>query len=578
MTMTLSKKILIILAVLLVALFCSNISANAISREVAYLQTDRTTYIAGESIFYKLYVLDADTRKRSEISKVGYVLLRTTGSGSSLKVRVRIDSGMACGSILLPDTLASGAYQLVAFTSGMRNSQEQGFYYQDITIANRFDKELKFKLVNSIAPDSNFLKPSNKETVIKTDKKVYGLREKVVVSLENLVSKANTSVSVYEIPVLSPRVKTIVETMNNTLPTVPDNAQKLFYHSPENKAKILNGRVIDVVTNKVVNEAVVLLSCNDTVPNLQYAVTNADGKFQLLLSDYYDGKELFLTIKDVPAGQQLKIETEDEFAQNQPWNSSLISGSSDFKDYIVKSQNIVYINKSYQLNNDLVDKSVGDINSICPQFYHSTGTTILPSDFVSLDDFPEIVVEILPQVLITRDKGKPRIKVYNTLIKMFNRNSPAIFLDGVFVDDVNKILVLGSEQIKKIDVFEVERAFGDLVFSGVISIVTKSNEILNTKPALHSLRLKNDRVNTGGSLVTINPDQILSKDLPIFKQLLYWNPNLELKGKNTTNFEFYTSDNAANYMIQIEGISEDGSPISSSSGIQVINQPNVTNK
>jgi len=578
MTMTLSKKILIILAVLLVALFCSNISANAISREVAYLQTDRTTYIAGESIFYKLYVLDADTRKRSEISKVGYVLLRTTGSGSSLKVRVRIDSGMACGSILLPDTLASGAYQLVAFTSGMRNSQEQGFYYQDITIANRFDKELKFKLVNSIAPDSNFLKPSNKETVIKTDKKVYGLREKVVVSLENLVSKANTSVSVYEIPVLSPRVKTIVETMNNTLPTVPDNAHKLFYHSLENKTKILNGRVIDVVTNKVVNEAVVLLSCNDTVPNLQYAVTNADGKFQLLLSDYYDGKELFLTIKDVPAGQQLKIETEDEFAQNQPWNSSLISGSSDFKDYIVKSQNIVYINKSYQLNNDLVDKSVGDINSICPQFYHSTGTTILPSDFVSLDDFPEIVVEILPQVLITRDKGKPRIKVYNTLIKMFNRNSPAIFLDGVFVDDVNKILVLGSEQIKKIDVFEVERAFGDLVFSGVISIVTKSNEILNTKPALHSLRLKNDRVNTGGSLVTINPDQILSKDLPIFKQLLYWNPNLELKGKNTTNFEFYTSDNAANYMIQIEGISEDGSPISSSSGIQVINQPNVTNK
>jgi len=578
MTMTLSKKILIIPAVLLVALFCSNISANAISREVAYLQTDRTTYIAGESIFYKLYVLDADTRKRSEISKVGYVLLRTTGSGSSLKVRVRIDSGMACGSILLPDTLASGAYQLVAFTSGMRNSQEQGFYYQDITIANRFDKELKFKLVNSIAPDSNFLKPSNKETVIKTDKKVYGLREKVVVSLENLVSKANTSVSVYEIPVLSPRVKTIVETMNNTLPTVPDNAHKLFYHSLENKTKILNGRVIDVVTNKVVNEAVVLLSCNDTVPNLQYAVTNADGKFQLLLSDYYDGKELFLTIKDVPAGQQLKIETEDEFAQNQPWNSSLISGSSDFKDYIVKSQNIVYINKSYQLNNDLVDKSVGDINSICPQFYHSTGTTILPSDFVSLDDFPEIVVEILPQVLITRDKGKPRIKVYNTLIKMFNRNSPAIFLDGVFVDDVNKILVLGSEQIKKIDVFEVERAFGDLVFSGVISIVTKSNEILNTKPALHSLRLKNDRVNTGGSLVTINPDQILSKDLPIFKQLLYWNPNLELKGKNTTNFEFYTSDNAANYMIQIEGISEDGSPISSSSGIQVINQPNVTNK
>jgi len=575
--MTLSKKILFLLAVQLVALATCNIRAASTGHEVAYLQTDRTTYIAGESIYYKLYVLDADTRKRSEISKVGYVLLRASGSGPSLKVRVRIDSGIACGSIMLPDTLASGAYQLVAFTSAMRNSGDQNFFYQDVVIANRYDKELKFKLVNSIEPDSNLLKHCSNETDIKTDKKVYGLREKVVVSLENRASEANVVVSVYEVPPMSASTKTIVETMN-TLPTVPDNAQKLIYHTPENKAKILNGRVIDIVTNKVVNEAVVLMSCNDTVPNLQYTVTNSDGKFQLLLNEYYEGKELFLTIRDVPVGQQWKIETVDEFAQNQPWNSSLISGSNDFKDYIVKSQNIVYINKSYQLNNDLVDKSVRVVNPICPRFYHSTGTTILPSDFVSLDDFPEIVVELLPQVLITRDKGKPRIKVYNTLIKMFNRNSPAIFLDGVFVDDVNKILVLGSEQIKKIDVFEVERAFGDLVFSGVISIVTKSNEILNTKPALHSLRLKNDRVNTGGSLVTISPDQILNKDLPIFKQLLYWNPNLELKGKNTANIEFYTSDNAANYMIQIDGISEDGSLISSSSAIQVINQSNVTNK
>jgi len=575
--MILSKKILFLFAAQLVALATCNIRAANVGHEVAYMQTDRTTYIAGESIYYKLYVLDSETKKCSDISKVGYVLLQGAGSGSTLKVRVRIESGMASGSILLPDTLASGAYQLVAFTSAMRNSGDRNFFYQDIVIANRYDKELKFKIVNSIAPDSNFMKTRSIESAIKTDKKVYGLREKVVVNLENMASQANVAVSVYEVPPLSPSVKTIVETMN-ALSVTPENTQKLIYHSPENKAKLLNGRVLDVVTNKVVSDAVVLLSCNDTVPNLQYAATNSNGKFQLLLNDYYEGKELFLTIRDVPVGQQWKIETEDEFAQNQAWNPILITSSGDFKDYIVKSQNVVYINKSYQLNNDPADKPKLILNPICPLFYHNTGTTILPSDFVSLDDFPEIVVEILPQVVISREKGKPRIKVYNTLTKIFNKNSPAIFLDGVFVDDIDKILGLGSEQIEKIEVFEVERAFGDLAFSGVLSIVTKSNEILNTKPALQSLRLKNDRVNTGGRLVTVSPDQIQNKDLPIFKQLLYWNPSLELKGKDSTNVEFYTSDNAANYMIKIEGISVDGSPISSSTGIQVINQPNVTAK
>jgi len=575
--MILSKKILIILAVQLVTLFCSNIIAKTVSREVAYLQTDRTNYIAGESIFYKLYVLDAETRKRSETSKVGYILVRSANSQSSLKIRVRIDSGMASGNILLPDTLTSGVYQLVAFTSTMRNFAEQGFFYQEIVIANRFDKELKFKLVNSTPADSNITKFRSIEPVIKTDKKVYGLREKVIISVENTTSKSNVAVSVYEEPQDKSSAKTIVETMN-AISVAPENSRVMMYHSPENKGKILRGKVIDVATKKYVSESVVLLSCNDTVPNLQYAVTTADGGFQMLLSDYYDGKELFLTIKDVPANQQLKILTEDEFAQNQSWNPSLISGDIDFKEFIVKSQNIVYINKSYQLTNEVVVKPLSVTNPVCPMFYHSTGTTILPSDFVSLDDFPEIVIEILPQVLITRDKGKPRIKVYNALIKMFNDNSPAIFLDGVFVDDINKILGLGSEQIKKIEVFEVEREFGDLPFSGVIAIQTKSNEIMNTVPALHSLRFKNDHVNTGGGLVAVLPSQIQNKDLPIFKQLLYWNPNLELNENNSTNVEFYTSDYAANYIIKMEGVSDDGTPVSSSSGIKVNNQPNVTDK
>ena len=577
MTIIFSRKILSTLALQLIMLFCCTISAKTSCREIAYLHTDRTNYIAGESIYYKLYVLDADTRKCSEISKVGYVLLRAANSRSFLKIRVKIDSGMASGSILLPDTLTSGVYQLVAFTSAMRNFNEQGFYYQEIVIANRFDKELKFKFVNPNSTDSNLTKLHNILPAIKTDKTVYGLREKVIVSLENTASKANVAVSVYEEPPVLSNAKTIAGTMK-VAPVAPDNKQVLIYHSPENKGKILKGRVIDVVTKKYINEKVVLLSCNDTVPNLQYAVTNSDGRFQMLLSNYYDGKELFLTIKDVPANQQLKIETEDEFAQNQPWKPSLISSSVDFRDFIVKSQDLVYINKSYQLNNDTVDKPLLVSKPICPRFYHCVGTIILPSDFVSLDDFPEIVVEILPQVKITRDKGKPSIKVYNSLIKMFNENSPAIFLDGVFVDDVKKIIELGSEQIKKIEVLEVEREFGDLAFSGVISIITKSNEIMNTMPAPHSLRLRNDIINAGGKLVAINSNQIQNKNLPIFKQLLYWNPNLELNGNNITNIEFFTSDYAAKYIIKIEGVSDDGTPLSSSSSIQVSNQTNVTDK
>jgi hypothetical protein len=53
---------------------------------------------------------------------------------------------------------------------------------------------------------------------------------------------------------------------------------------------------------------------------------------------------------------------------------------------------------------------------------------------------------------------------------------------------------------------------------------------------------------------------------------------MELNGTDSTDFEFYTSDNLAKYSIKIEGISEDGTPISTGTSIQVTNQINITDK
>ena len=574
--MILLKRTFIILVLQLVALTCCNINAEVTASETVYLQTDRTAYIAGESVFYKLYVLNAITKKRSEISKVAYILLRAANSNPFLKIRVKIDLGTATGSFVLPDTLTSRVYQIVAFTRAMKNFGEQGFFHKEIVISNRFDKDLDFKLMNSNSMDSNKNKLPNIGCEIKTNKTVYGLREKIIVSLGKTNSKANVSVSVFEDPKILSTDKSIVKTLNGLLVAQPDK-HAINKYLPENNGKILRGRVIDAITQKNISAATVLLSCIDSIPNLQYASTNSNGLFQILLSDYYNGKELFLTIKDMPPNQQWKIEIEDEFALSEKWRPSLIFDNVNSNGFIVKSQNIVYINKSYQLNNNLIDKPISETKSICPQLYHCSVSTVLLSDFVPLNDFPEIAVELLPLVRLYKENGeyKAHLIIGSSVV---SNNNPAIFLDGVYVDDINKIIGLGSEQIKKIDLLNTERVFGDLVFRGVISIISKSNEILNTTPASYSLRLKNDMINTGGNFVAVNPNSIQNKNIPFYKQLLYWNPDLELNGKDSTNFEFYTSDNTAKFIIKVEGISEDGTPISARSSIQVNNQINVTDK
>ena len=557
----------LILSGLLLVVLTGIIHAQTINREVAYLQTDRSTYISGEKIYYKLYLLDPATKKRSDISRVGYILLRSAGSNPSLKIRVKIDAGMSNGSILLPDTLSSGAYQLVAYSGVMKNVGEQCFFHKQIIIANRFDKELDFKIPKSTSTDSSLTESNLNGLTIKTDKNVYHIREKVLVSLGKMHSKANVSISVFEEPEISSPYKSITETLQGFTIIKPDKQVSTSY-TPENTGKILRGRVIDSSTGKYVKSATVLLSCMDTISNLQYALTDSAGLFQLLLNDYYEGKELFLTIKDLPENQHWKIQIEDEFAQPEKWNPVLNSDVSKFKEFIEKSQNIVYINKCYRLMNDTTVKTNKGLNIICPQVYNCPAISVYPSEFVPLNDFQEIAVEILPFVSVNKEKGIYHVHVTSTLTENLKYNA-AVFLDGVYVDDMNKIAPLGSEQIKKIDFIDTERAFGDLVFQGIVSITSKLNEIKNTIPSTQSLRIKNDKVNKTESYEPNLLTYIQNRNIPLYNQLLYWNPELEINGTDNTEVEFYTSDNTANYIIKVEGISEDGIPISLSSRFQV---------
>ena len=577
--MVLLKRLVFLLVFQLVAFANCAIQAQTAGMELAYLQTDRTVYVAGESVFYKFYLIDSSIKKFSESSKVGYVILRAANLNASLKIRVKIESGKASGRIILPDTLSSGVYQIVAYTASMKNFGEQQFYHKEIVITNRFDKDLNFKLISSNSIKNPVAKLPVIEPVILTDRSVYGVREKVSVRLEKLNSKGSIAVSVFEDPKILSTNKSIVETLNGLVAASPDK-KVLTGYTTENSGKILRGTVVDVTTNKNVSNATVLVSCIDTIPNLQYAITNSSGMFQMLLNNYYNGKELFLTIKDVPTNKHWKIKIEDEFAQPDKWNPSVISEKVEDKEYLLKSQNIVYINKSYPMKTDSIERPVSNAKFICPELYHCPVRTVYPSLFVPLDSLPEIAIELLPLVSINKYNGKYRAHIMNpTTSLVYNYNKePAIFLDGVFVDDINNIISLGSEQIKKIDIVYTERIFGDLIFQGVISIISNSNEISRTIPAEQSQRLKNDTINTGKKFGIIDPVAIQNKNFPFFKQLLYWNPDIKINDTGTADLEFFTSDNTSDFIIRVEGISNDGTPYNASTGIQVNNQINTPKK
>jgi len=563
--MNVFKQIVLISLALMLSL---EIGAQSTIIERVKLHTDRTLYVAGETVFYKLHLIDKLTNKVANVNKVGYLLLRDSNSLPTIRFKVKINRGVAIGSINLPDTLKSGSYQFVSFTSNMKNEGESCFEYKNIAIINSFDKKYEFAIPKFEEIDTTL--KSNSGITIRVDKKKFRIREKIALNISSEI-KASASVSVYEIPQATYCVAPTTKTLHHCTISEKNKSINTSYLS-ETKGKILRGYVIDSTTQIQIKNAIVLLSCIDTIPNLQYAVTDSSGLFQLQLTDYYNSKKLFLTIKDASEYTQWKIVIEDEFSLLNKWSHGLIENANIQKYFLQKCQNIAYINKIYSPKiADNQHNNLYNENSTCPVFYNCNASVTIPGEYEALSDFFEIAVELLPGLRVVKQNKKYQIQLFNSSIRQFETLNPAIFLDGVFVDNLNKILVLGSEQIMKIEILSEKRAFGDLIFGGMVSITTKTPEIVNNKIASHSLKIHNDNYNFGNAFKAIIPNSKTDKNVPFVKQLLYWNPNVTLSENCDTVLDFYSSDNVGTYIIRVAGIENDGSVIDKSISIEVIN-------
>lgn len=536
--------------------------ANGVS-ELSYLHTDRDVYITGETIYFKFYLINSETLKLSELSKVGYIVLRSEKSETVIKLRVNLDKGTGMGSFELSDTLYSGIYQITAFTRFMRNRGEQSFFRKNITVINRHDKLYEFKSLTYNKSNVSDTVTENSNIKIKIEKETYNKRQKVTVSFSNLIANANVSVSVAEnSPVPIPYIS-----LDKTLKAFKSDENEFKskrYFSPEFKGKTLSGIVTDINTDTVVSNAVVLLSCIDSVANLQYAVTNRKGIFLFLLTDYYSDRELFVTILKNSETPNCTIKVFDDFKIDSAANFNLSSLNWQFDDYFFNAQNLVFINKTYNTDARTKIQESKNVDFLSPKFHHTKVKTIIPAEFEPLNDFLEIAVELLPHVKIFKDKTGYNALVYNSFLNRYYVRPPAIFLDGVFVDNIEKIIGLGTDKISKIEIIDEERAFGDLIFGGLISIFSKTNAMEKSKTESYSIRIFNESDHKGFMSTAINSSFITSKHIPLFKPLLYWNADLNLYKNKENVISFYTSDLTGSFTIRVEGVSENGSTVSSS--------------
>ena len=116
-----------------------NKTSGPFNAETVLLSTDRSVYLAGETIYLSATVLESDNFTVSGLSRV--VRIELMGSEGKTGVREILYSanGRMAGTIKLPENLATGWYRLRAYTSWMRNYGPSFFSYKDLRLINPAD-------------------------------------------------------------------------------------------------------------------------------------------------------------------------------------------------------------------------------------------------------------------------------------------------------------------------------------------------------------------------------------------------------------------------------------------------------
>lgn len=114
-----------------------NTSAEKLGIEKLYLQTDKPTYNAGDTLWFKAYLLDATTLNSSIKSGLLYVELASDSNRLVKRIMLPAYRGLTLGHIVLnADDMPQGGYTLKAYTNWMRNFGEETIYQKHFYVAN----------------------------------------------------------------------------------------------------------------------------------------------------------------------------------------------------------------------------------------------------------------------------------------------------------------------------------------------------------------------------------------------------------------------------------------------------------
>lgn len=507
--------------------------------ETMRVYTDKECYLAGEDLWIKVCVTDS-LSAASVPSKVAYVEIGDTKQVYA-QGKIDLQDGNGWGRIRLPQTMHTGAYQLVAYTRYMRNRPASCFPKKYIALLNTIQttEEDDMELINDSLSTVSATQSSSSMRLL-TDKPMYGNRSKVTLALPDLPAGAR------ELTLSVVRKDCILSGFASSAEDIEDVSHApLQRYIAECEGHIVMGRLAE----KSANPVNVRLSCVGKDIRVFDGRPQSDDIYAFYTTEITDIQDIVVT------------------TSSQKEGSYRLEFISPFAGVLPKS--LPKLRLSF--NEDaLIERSFGaQLRPILPvDSVHRQGILeqlhgFVPVSTYNLDEYVrfktvrEALIEFILGIRVSKVGGKTSIRILQPDLKQFSTQRAMVLLDGVPIDNHENILDYDARLIHYVHRYAGKYTFGGELYDGIISFITHKGTLpdmrLDDNSQLFSYEFPQKQ--PAFTAPEYQSQEQVNSRIPDLRHTLYWKPDVN---PSTNTVTFYTSDMNGTYTVTLQGITADG--------------------
>ena len=338
---------------------------------------------------------------------------------------------------------------------------------------------------------------------------------------------------------------------------------------PEPNGPVVQARLTRAGTTTPRPGVMTYLSSPSRIIRLTNAVSNEDGLVQFEMN-HFDGPQDLVVQTDPQQDSTCQIQMLDPFSTRF---RSAVPGRAygltprfqpDYEKRHLQAQvQNLYFGKYRNLyTRERVDSTA---------FYGKPDETYLLDKYTRFKVLEEVLREYVPGVVVRIRKDGFHFLVADKVNMTLLAENPMVLLDGVPVFNTNKMMAMPAIKIRKLEVIDSRYFQGLAVYNGVVSFSTYKGDLegFQLDPRVLVERYEGVQRQREFYAPRYDTPAAAQSRLPDLRNLLYWNPNLNLTGTQPQTQSFFTGDQPGRYLMVVQGLAADGQLTSQQTVLEV---------